>query len=202
MKKIIKVTVLSVLLIAAVVLLAGCGTKESKAYKVLSETIGKDTYVLTMEGEMEGMGEATVTVARQGEKRAMDMTVQGMHISVIYVDGTTYTIMHDEKIYASEEGENASAFDIGLEMSATDLKSIKEAVFETGKEEIDGKKYDTETYPMEDGSKETYFFEGDTLKYLKTVDGNDELLLKIIELSNKVDSSLFEVPSDYELYEY
>ena len=53
-------------------------------------------------------------------------------------------------------------------------------------------------YNIEENKPKTrFYFDGDELKYIKTIINNKQELTKI-DISNKVDNKLFEISSDYQ----
>ena len=79
-----------------------------------------------------------------------------------------------------------------------------------GKEKIDDKTYNYEevnkisrfymddtTNIEEENVKTRFYFKGDKLAYIKTIISDDNQQLLKIDYSEKVDSGLFEIPSDY-----
>ena len=66
--------------------------------------------------------------------------------------------------------------------------------------EIDGKTYDTEEWIVE-GASSIMCFDGDNLAYMIGAFEGEEVVMKIIEVSDDVDDSLFEIPDDYTLME-
>ena len=78
-----------------------------------------------------------------------------------------------------------------------------------GKEEIEGKNYNYEEYTgitnfaikltdenNSENVKTRFYFDGNDLVYIKTIVGDSQELLRV-EISNDVDSNLFEIPNDY-----
>ena len=49
----------------------------------------------------------------------------------------------------------------------------------------------------EENVKTRFYFKGDNLAYIKTIISDDNQQLLKIDYSEKVDSGLFEIPSDY-----
>ena len=84
-----------------------------------------------------------------------------------------------------------------------DLNKMETQEYKTGKETIDGTEYEYEEYEDQDtGVIERYYFSGNDLKYIKSIDEDgEEELMKVIKLSSEVDDSIFEVPSDYQKVE-
>jgi len=82
-----------------------------------------------------------------------------------------------------------------LEESDVDM-----GAFTTGTKEIDGKTYDTEELIVE-GASAIYCFDGDDLVYIISSFEGQEAVMKIVEATDKVDDSLFEIPADYTMME-
>ena len=80
---------------------------------------------------------------------------------------------------------------------------LKTQEYKTGKESIDGKEYDYEEYyDSENEITERYYFDGNELKYVKSIDSDgEEQIMKVLKLSSEVDDSVFDIPSDYKLIE-
>ena len=180
-------------------------TSKSKTYKLFSQL--SEDYVLSLEGEEDlGDGEETIvmTVAVKGKNICMDLLASesGQHYTVIYKDNKTYTILHEDKMYLVDDGKDEESFEDMQLFSAEDLDEIKDEEYTTGKEKIDGKEYYYEEYKDEDGNPQRFYFSGDDLKYIKTVDDTEETLIKVNKISSKVDDSLFDIPADYELFDF
>ena len=90
------------------------------------------------------------------------------------------------------------------------IKEIIDRDYTVGREEVNGKKYSYEEYTgstifmsinalninSENIKTRFYFDKDDNLIYMKTIYEDNEELLNI-ELSDTVDNSLFEIPSNY-----
>ena len=70
-----------------------------------------------------------------------------------------------------------------------------------GKREIDGKTYDTEEWSV-DGAKSILCFDGDHLAYMIGEFEGKETVIQIVKTSDKIDSSLFDIPADYQVISY
>lgn len=200
MKKLLRV-ILPVVLVASLVLIfTGCAEDEkSKTYNALSQAFSGDNYIVSFEEE----GVSTITLAVKGENIYMDVKESETSIAVVYKDNTTYVISHDDKMYMASEGKNEQMLseDMGI-LSKEDLKEFETAEYEKGKEQINGTEYEYEQYNGEEGVTERYYFEGNDLKYIKTIqEGEEDLIVKVLKLSSEVDDSVFEIPSDYEKIE-
>ena len=82
-----------------------------------------------------------------------------------------------------------------LEESDVDMGDYK-----TGTREVNGKTYDTEEWIIE-GASSIMCFDGDDLVYMIGSFEGIEMIMKIIEVSDSVDDSLFEIPADYTVME-
>ena len=223
MKKVLKITLIMVLVLSMVLVITGCGKKEeenkpeavansvntnentepvskSKTYNTFSKM--KNDYVISLEGK-EDMGEGeenvVMTMAVKGSNIALDMKSDSQHAAVVYKDNTTYIISHNEKMYMKQEGKDEESFEEMSLFKEDELEEMKDKDFTTGKETIEGTEYEYEEY-NEDGVTR-YYFSGNELRYMKNINNGEEQLLKINNISSQVDDSLFEIPSDYQSIE-
>ena len=169
------------------------GTKTGKFYSRFAD--GR----MYMEYEMELEGQTmTMISATNGDKTYSETKMDGAAVSASVMDGETmYVIDHAGKMVI-RMGLQADAQTIAgavLEESDVDM-----GAFTTGTKEIDGKTYDTEEWIVE-GASSIMCFDGDALVYMIGAFEGEEMVMKIIEVSDKVDDSLFEIPDDYTLLE-
>ena len=215
MKKTIKIVLIAILAVVMIMAITGCGENEEKEVddiKVDFENNGKsityntfsklsEDYILSIEAKEDtGEGEETVitTIAVKGNKLSMYLKTDTEHMGVIYKDNTTYLILHDDEQYFKEAGKDEDAIEDMSLFSAEELDEIKEKEYVTGKESISGTEYYFEEFKDED-EKETirFYFLGNDLKYIRNISEDENILLKVNELSSKVDDSYFDVPSGY-----
>ena len=206
MKKNAKMVLIVAMLFLVLIVLAGCGIKgNSKTYDFYANIVSRDEYLLRIEGDIEietGKKEkGIVTIAEKAGNMFLATDCESQKASIINKDDTTYVLMDSEKLYVEtdrnrEEEEENPFFD------KDEMEKIKEADYTTGKEEIDGQEYDYEEYDTEDGGKIRYYFEGTDLKYVKETNNEEEVIMKILEATNQVDDSIFEVPVDYQEANY
>lgn len=220
MKKILKLSLILLLVVSLAFAVTGCGDKDesntvaqenqdennvkSKTYDLLSKVFSGDSYIMSFEGEMdlgEGTESTTLTVAVKGNDVYTDIDATSQHISVIIKDNTTYVVSHDEKMCITTEGENESLIDNDMLISKDELKEMESQEYTTGKETIDGTEYEYEEYKDEEiGISERYYFSGSDLKYIKSIDEDgEEEIMKIIKLSSEVDEAIFNVPEGYQV---
>lgn len=169
------------------------GTKTGKFYSKFNA--GK----MYMEYEMEVEGQKmSVVTATNGKKIYSETKTAGVAATTIMEEGVLYTIDHTSKMIIKMKNNmpdtNTLASTI-IEESSVDMNN-----FVKGTREIDGKTYETEEMDI-DGTKGIMCFEGDDLKYMiSSVDG-EEYMMKIVEVSDKVDDKLFEFPTGYQVFE-
>ena len=200
MKKVSKI-VLAIMLVASLALIVtGCGNSndngKSKTYNALSKAFSGDNYIVSLDEE----GVSTVIIAVKGENMYMNVKETDSNISIVYKDGSTYIISHDDEMYMVSEGKDEEMDENMSILSKEDLAEIENAEYKTGKEEINGTEYYYEEYKIDgEADTERYYFDGDNLVYIKTIDEDgEEEILKVLELSSEVDDSIFEIPSNYE----
>ena len=170
------------------------GTKTGKFYSQFTD----DKMYMEYEMEMEGM-KMTMISASKGDKTYSETIIDGVSSGVSIMDGETmYTIDHASKMVMKME-LTADAQTIAgeiLEEEDVDMADLK-----TGTYTIDGKTYDTEEWVV-DGAASIMCFDGDDLAYMVGVFEGEEMIMKIVEISDKVDDKLFEIPEDYALMEF
>lgn len=214
MKKVLKSILAIILVISLALVVTGCGNNDeankennakSKTYTVLSKAFAGDSYIMTLEGNMdlgEGLENSTMTLAMRGEDIYMDVNATSGHLTIMYKDNTTYVVSHEDKMYMTAEGKNEEIFaeEDMFAFSKEDLQYIETAKYDTGKEEVNGTEYEYEEYKDEEaGTIEKYYFSGEDLKYIKTTDANgQEEIMKVIKLSSDVEDNVFDLPTDYQ----
>lgn len=143
----------------------------------------------------------TLIMAVKDDKMTVEVTDAQMGtVSIIVKDGSSYIVSHAEKMAVKYAGDYTQ--DMNLDLSALMVDSDEKDVtaLKTGKVEVDGVEYDAEIW-AEDEIGSAFYFQGDTLKYMVTMEEGDETRIKVEEYSNKVDDALFEVPGDYTILE-
>lgn len=216
MKKVFKSILAIMLVISLALVVTGCGNNDeskennekSKTYNVLSKAFSGDSYIMTLEGDMdlgEGLENSKMTLAMRGEDIYMDVDATSGHLTIMYKDNTTYVVSHADKMYMTLEGKDEEIFeeDDMFAFSKEDLQYIETSKYNTGKESVDGTEYDYEEYKdEEEGTTEKYYFSGEDLKYIKTTDANgQEEIMKVVKLSSDVEDSIFNLPADYQKVE-
>lgn len=224
MKKLFKLTLIVLLIASLAFVVTGCGNKnneendivlnnnetndngKSKTYNAFNKVFADGDYVMSLEGKTdmgEGIEDVAMTVAAKGDNIYMDVKATSGNATIIYKDNTTYMIVHDNKMYMTTEGKDESISEDMTFVTKEDLSEMENQEYNTGKEEIDGNEYEYEEYTDDkQGITERYYFSGNDLKYVKSIDedGTEEIM-KITKMTSEVDDSLFEIPSDYQKIE-
>ena len=168
-------------------------TKTGKFYSQFADGRMYMEYEMEMEGQVMSMISAT-----SGDKTYSETKMGGASMGVsIMIGEDMYTIDHASKMVI-KMGLQADAQTIAgtvLEESDVDMGDLK-----AGTREIDGKTYDTEEWIVE-GTASIMCFDGDELAYMIGAFEGEEMIMKIVEVSDKVDDSLFEIPADYTMME-
>lgn len=121
-------------------------------------------------------------------------------------DGNSYLIRDESQEYYTYSNNQTD-----LNKVEKILGNLAGVEFTTGKENVNNKKYQYMEYNQptdftmmssaqiasSENVKTRFYFSGDKLAYIKTIVGEKEELLKV-EISDKVDSNLFEIPSNYQ----
>lgn len=205
MKKIVKLSLITILLTAVAIAITGCGAKKDRTYNTLGKTLLGDTYIIEIEGDnLSGTDEkGTLTIAKKGNNILQEVKSGEDKMSIIFKDNTTYLVAHDQKIYMKTEGRDESTLPEDAFLSEDELEDLKTQEYKTGKESIDDKEYEYEEYyDSENEITERYYFDGNELKYVKSIDSDgEEQIMKVLKLSSEVDDSVFDIPSDYKLIE-
>lgn len=179
-------------------ILEGSTSKVSKLYDELAE---KETYSFTTKLD----DNSQVYYAKKGDMAYITSSYQGNSSKMLVKDGNSYLLLEDEKVYYTYQNNETD-----LERILLQLEEAKERQYVEGKERIEGKEYNYEEYEgvseflmkedvstaEEQKAKTRFYFNKDQLVYIKTIIGDEQEILKV-EMSDKVDDKLFEIPSEY-----
>ena len=180
---------------------------EQKLAKIYENLKGSQSYCF----QMERNNNNKIIMAQKGDKTVIDQySKEGenstqSHTTTLIKDNNTYLILHDRKEYYVYEENN-----VDQTILLDGIKEIMDKDFSRGNEKVRGKKYNYEEYNgssifmisntlnIDENEVKTrfYFDKKDNLVYIKTINGEDTELLKI-NITQDVDDSIFEIPSDY-----
>lgn len=128
---------------------------------------------------------------------------EGRMIKNLIKDGNTYLLVDATKTYYTYSNNQTN-----LNMVIKSLERVKDLEYETGRERVNDTNCSYEEYigltnfAMGDFTEDTedvktrFYFDGDELVYIKTIEGEKEELLKV-DISYDVDTDLFQIPSNY-----
>lgn len=210
MEKKKKVTILAIAIIIIVALIITgiyFATKkvievnnEEKLAKIYDKMLQDETYKISIKLNDDNQ----YTIARKKDMAYIDSYIEGRHTNNIVKDGNTYLLMYGTKKYYVYKNNQ-----LQLTEFTNELKEIIDSQENIkGKEKIDGKTYSYEEYSKTSNfimSEENingenvvtrFYFDGDDLKYIKTII-NDKTELLQVDLSYEVDDNIFQIPSDF-----
>ncbi len=208
-KKIILFTIIAIITIVIVAIGAYFIIKQNKS----NEEIGKlnnyydklvntDSYSFSTTLDDKN----NVYYCKSDGKAYIDSNYKGQNSKYLIKDKNTYLLKNDSKIYYSYLNNEIDLYKIELQIK--DIKEDNQGI--VGKEKIENKTYNYEEFKGisgfyigdtsnidEENVKTRFYFKGDNLAYIKTIISDDNQQLLKIDYSEKVDSGLFEIPSDY-----
>ena len=177
-------------------------SNEIKLSKLYEKMMQNETYSINFKLNDDNQ----YTVSRKGNVANVDTYSNGTHTTDIVRDGNTYLLMYStQKYYTYENNESE------LNELPNQLNEIAQSQEPTkGEEEINGERYKYEEYKgvsyflidfenelSEEETNTKFYFDGDELKYIRTIMGDDSELIQV-DASFTVDNSLFEIPDGFE----
>jgi hypothetical protein len=119
-----------------------------------------------------------------------------MDIRLLLRDNKSYTIFDSEKAYMVSDADGYSTDFSGLSETAS-LTYIGE-----GSGDFNGRTYKYDEYADENGSHIFYYMDGGNLKGMRTVNGGETDDVEVIAFDGNVPDSVFDVSSDYALWDF
>ena len=165
----------------------------TKTGKFFSQFADGSMYI-EYEFDYDGEKYESATASLNGKE--WSKTVYAGTVSITIDDGEYMYIIDEESKTIIKTKSYVDQIDIAVDTNELDPDKMT-----TGSKTINGKDYYTETWDM-DGDKIVMCFDGDELAYEAAVLDGEEMLIKIVSYSKNVDSKLFTIPDDYEVYEY
>ena len=208
-----KTTILitSLALIILCLILASCGEEkkvESPKQELLKsyvDIIKKDQFVIQFKSQEkieDKLVDAVVTIAHKSKKEMVSVLSGDLDMKIVVKDKKVYNVIHSTEMVMVLANKEDDINDYDLETIFKEI-NIKEHFVGSGSEQIKGKEYFYEEYKNNDEKQSLirFYFEGDSLKYIKKFgsDPKDDNILEILEFSSLVPDSLFDIPSGYQL---
>ena len=212
MEKKQKIFIISICVIVAIIVVVLIGyvittnqevnTNKNRLANMYEKMMQNETYRITFQLDDNNK----YTVSRKGNLANIDTYHNGSHTTDIIKDGNTYLLMYStKKYYMYQNNETELA-----ELSNTLNEIIKSQEPEKGQEKIDGHNYRYEEYKgvsdflmnadenvSEEEINTRFYFDGDDLKYIKTIMGDTSELISV-NVSYDVTDDIFEIPSDFQ----
>lgn len=138
-------------------------------------------------------GDSTITISKQ-ENDVYYKVIGGMDLIILEKDGMRYKIDTNNKMYSSETIIKKENYTYGI--LPTDMNTLKNQSYKTGKEKINSHKYIFETYKYDKG-KTTYYFDKDKLKFIRKKTDTENLLYKVLSFNALVKENNFKIPKGY-----
>ena len=175
---------------------------ENRLANMYEKMIQDETYSITIQLDDNNK----YTVSRKGEVANIDTYNDGNHTANIIKDGNTYLLMYNTKRYYTYQNNVTGLGELPSQLN----EIIQSQEPEKGKEKIDGKNYRYEEYKgvsdflmntdenvSEEDTNTRFYFDGDDLKYIRTIMGDKSELIRV-DVSYVVNDSAFEIPSDFQ----
>ena len=157
--------------------------------KVYADSMKSGQFLLHYQGTVTAEGqtmEMDVTTAVDGETIATISVMNGMTVHTLLQDGVMYLIDDQNKTYSEME------MMAGLELGDTAELEYKGK----GTATVDGKEMHYEEYAIENGLMR-YYFDGDKLYAISETVGSEEMMMKVLEFSDKVPEDMVSIPAGY-----
>ncbi len=175
---------------------------ENKLAKMYNRMMENETYSINFKLDDNNQ----YTVSRKENVANIDTYSDGTHTADIIRDGNTMLLLYSTNRYYTYQNN-----ELGLTQLSNMLDNIIQSQEpEKGEEEINGKKYryeeykgvsdflmNTENTVSEEETNTRFYFDGDDLKYIRTIMGEESELVQV-DTSYQVDDSIFEIPADFE----
>lgn len=166
------------------------------------EIMESGTYYLDSSTFVSGI-ETSMQIAVDGSDSSVAVSGIGFPVRMLTLDGKTYYMNDDKKVYMVMEGEEVpdpadnGIFDYsGIEFGANGNGPISDLAG------IDDNSYDYEEFNVGTGEEMAvvrYYFKGDNLYAIEAKMGGVGSTMVINELTKDIPDGLMEMPSDYEL---
>lgn len=160
---------------------------------LLSKYINNGTYYI-LHRETTGETSVDTELAVSGNKAAV-RTEAGTQI---LIDETWYMVMHDSQAVLTSPAAAAMKDGFTKIISVKSEEEAKEQFVASGTEAIEGAELVFEEYKDSQGNVSKYYFDSQTLRYVKIVNaGGAEIFSEIFTISKEVPEGIFDVPDGY-----
>ena len=159
-------------------------------------------YLMTFKTSDEELGNAPLTFATKNGSFLMGSKLENMSFKMLYRanEDKTYIMIDDLKKYSEMPEEMMGEESLDLKTLTSEMfKEIPLDNVKVSTVKMGNKTLNCETVEASDGTKTRYFFDGDTLVRIDTInaDGTSDSSIYISQLTSDVPDSTFEIPKNY-----
>lgn len=136
-----------------------------------------------------------MVVSTDGTNTYMDMSVMGITMECLILEGTTYVLDSDNKVYyVDETGDVASSIDTGIDID--EFVGMKDNVKGACKVTLDGKEYIRLAVEEEGTTSYVYLLDGNFV-YIASDGESGASKMTFNRLEASADADLLKLPADY-----
>lgn len=139
--------------------------------------------------------EATIEMSKKDDKTSM--TSEELGIGYIDEGIVAYSISHTSKLVIKVAKSSDLTGDVDEYVFLRDLSNLEKEYVKSGKEKVDGVKYDFEEYKENDQVTTKYYFLNSELTYIRRIRGDFENLVRVIDINSTPKESMFKIPRGY-----
>ncbi|MCM1544830.1 MAG: hypothetical protein NC110_05960 [Ruminococcus sp.] len=160
------------------------------------------TYLMEFTTDDKELGDQPITAAVKNGNLIIDAQIEGMQCKMLYLaeKDTMYIVLDKFRKYCKLPKEL-----MGDDMNMSELNMMANFADETKDKEIsvstvtlNGQKLTCESYVTDDGTTMRYYFSGDTLVRLDSVEKNGQITSTFFsKITSDVPDSTFEIPDNY-----
>lgn len=153
-----------------------------------------DTYHIKMKTASGGADSEIETFVKNGMTSTI-MEAEGVSMRIVVRDGKNYAILYDyEAIYVADADPDDEQSYVA---DSDNLTYVGES---SG--DFNGKTYPYDEYRDKEGTQYYYFVNNGALKGIRIAAGGDMTDMEVLALDQKVPNDVFDIPDDFEIYEY
>lgn len=171
----------------------GTATKKTTLFQDEVQSVIKSGKFTISMNTVSGGKKNPMKLAFDGDKMYTTLSMEGIEMSLIYMDKTAYLLMPNLLTiknvylkYPDTDGEFSELF-----TSFDDISDNSGTYVGSTKVNVNGKSYTCEEYKSDDGMVFKYYFDGKDWKRYECIGEDEMMVYEINEFSGKVDSSVF-----------
>lgn len=157
-------------------------------------------YLMEFTTDDPAFGSEPVTFATKNGNFIMSASMDNFKCKILYIKSkkTTYVLMDNFKKYSKMPADTLDMSEDMNMMSGLGETDISSKDVKVSEVTINGQKLTCESYKSKDGSVSKYYFSGDTLVRIDTIDKDGQSFSTYINrITSDVPDSTFEIPKDY-----